>query len=618
MEPKTTKKKPIRKISDPNSRNPTPSTEPNEPEVVELEPETTQVYDNDVLAITKEPPQKLNDDPTKSTPWWWQFTLRNNDNKDGVTTTFPPWFQEVEATEFPAWIKKTVNPKHKVEKEKEKIIKKIRLKENKKIRAQKLLESKHRLRDENKIEKKSNTQDLVHGNDVHPGQQRQIQISRHFRLPQQNLPSKYHAARQPGKFKKKHKSDSSRTYMKRSNFTVPLRRPLFRARAQKTQAPNNVHDVVYTVEPNSYPDYETTTTTEKDEQPSKDKTNEIDESDQIPESRRKSNPSKIRQASPNRINQRRYFLNKVRKQKNLRTKLRSQNIRSGKPKITNRKRVTNRISSHYKVAEDRINNELESIDEMHNDLGRRRHNYDSLDTQHDDRDDSGDVTTRNNFEEYEIDKEKVRPDRYDIDEEDIITFEQRHIDETEKPRTNEDTESKQGRLAKFHRPRPRLNRLRQIMDNRRKKGDLRDTLHDEHFPAMTPDDFENIDLLPNPRVTQVADIFRPNTIHTSNLVKLFESKKTQLTLLEPTPSGWSTKTVQPPLSNSRFLHNLHEHKSPPVNSDNLVLNPSPSHPYSVPVALSTTMSKTATKEAIKSAKSKSKCLFDGRWSKLTA
>ena len=627
IEPKTTRKKPSRKISDPISHNPTTIAfkEPNEPEVVDLEPETSQVNENDII-VTKEPPQKLNDDSTKTTPWWWQFTLQNND-QDGGATTFPPWFQEVEATEFPAWIKKTVTPSDNIRKEKEDIVERIRLKENLKRRKENFLKSDKRLGEKNKVEKNPKTQDLVHGNNIHSGQQREIQISRHFRLPQQSLPSKYHAARQPGKFKMKHKSNSSRTYTSRSNFTIPLRRPIFKTNMKNAKTPNNVHEVVNTPDPTSYPDYETTTQTEKHNKPPKSnakvsmfRIDEIERTDKIHESKRVLNRipelrkelipnNKIRNLSPKataRINQQREFLNKVRKQKNQWRKLRSQSEHSRKRGYVNRKWVTNRVNSLYPAAKD--NNEL---DLQGNDFSRRIHYQDSLADNNNNRKDTEDdnVKVRNNFKKFNIFKADVEPDRIEIDEEDI-TFKEKYKDVTEAPRAdNDDSDSIDDIETKlYRRPRPRLNRFRKIADNRWQKGDLRDTLHKDYFPTMTPDNFEHVGLLPNSRVTQIAEIFRPNTVHTSNLIQMFESKKTQLTLLEPTPPGSSTKRVQPPLYNSRFVQSSHEQVSPSGDSENFVLNSSPSLPYSVPIPQSTTMSKTAKKDAIKSAKNKSKLL----------
>ncbi len=45
----------------------------------------------------------------KSTPWWWKFTVKTKAPRP-TTTEFPPWFEDVDATEMPLWIRKTVEP----------------------------------------------------------------------------------------------------------------------------------------------------------------------------------------------------------------------------------------------------------------------------------------------------------------------------------------------------------------------------------------------------------------------------------------------------------------------------------------------------------------------------
>ena len=191
MDPKTTTNRVTPKISKPTPNHPNAitTTEPTDPEVLDSEPKATRLFHYDNQTTNEDPSQKLNEDSTKSTPWWWRFTLQGQNNEmDGHRiTTFPPWFKEVEVTEFPAWIKKTVTASETVTREKENLIKRVRLTENNQQSRQKLIESDKTLHHHNKVEKKPTPKDLVHGDvGMSSNQQREIQIPRHFRLPQQN------------------------------------------------------------------------------------------------------------------------------------------------------------------------------------------------------------------------------------------------------------------------------------------------------------------------------------------------------------------------------------------------------------------------------------------------
>ena len=334
MDPKTTINRVTPKISKPtpNYPNAITTTEPTDPEVLDSKPKTTRLYHYDNQTTNEDPSQKPNKDPTRSTPWWWRFTLHGQNNEmDGHRiTTFPPWFKEVEVTEFPAWIKKTVTASETVTREKENLIKRVRLTENNQQNRQKLIESDKTLHHHNKVEKKPTPKDLVHGDDgMSFNQQREIQIPRHFRLPQQNRQSKYHAARQPGKLKQKSSTYSSRDTIEILNFTASPRRPLYKHTILKTKRPNNVHDVVHTLEPTTYPDYEITTVSQTDNTLINNSKVTIIENFDDTESKIKdeSETESIPQLSPKitfRINRQRVFLEKVRKQKNRQRQIRFQ------------------------------------------------------------------------------------------------------------------------------------------------------------------------------------------------------------------------------------------------------------------------------------------------------
>ena len=153
-----------------------------------------------------------------------------------------------------------------------------------------------------------------------------------------------------------------------------------------------------------------------------------------------------------------------------------------------------------------------------------------------------------------------------------------------------DTKVKQ-RFSEVRRPLAKLNIIRHST-TRCQKGIFPDDLHDKNIPTESTDNLKKFNLLPNSGVAEIANIFKPSTIHTSNLAKLFESKKTQDTVLEPTPSTWFSEKPQSPPPNSRFGHSLHEDISP--SKKHIALKPPPMLPHSFSVALSTNELKTAT------------------------
>ena len=464
--------------------------------------------------------------------------------------------------------------------------------ENNQQSRQKLIESDKTLHHHNKVEKKPTPKDLVHGDDGIPSnQQREIQIPRHFRLPQQNRQSKYHAARQPGKLKQKSNTYSSRDSIDIPNFTASPRRPLYKPNVVKTKRPNNVHDVVHTLEPTTYPDSEITTISQTDKRPLRNNIKvtiieNFDETESKIKDERETEP--IPQLSPKitfRINKQRVFLEKVRKQKNRQRQIRFQSsnenrdnkrwladdadsLHSDQSEYRGIKRIVKEYlqndpsEPHYKVIQHNNDEKLAADD-------HERHDQSNPDVL---REDTNSITT-------------------DIGDDDS-TINYKHYD----------TEVKQ-RFSEVRRPLPKLNIIRHST-TRRQKGDLPDDLHEENIPTETKDNFEKINLLPNSGVTEVANIFKPSTIHISNLAKLLESKKTQVTVLEPTPSTWFSEKPQSPPPNSRFGHSLHEHISP--SQKHIALKPPPMLPHSFSVALSTNELKTATDNVNESAKNKSK------------
>ena len=597
MDPKTTTTRVTPKISKPtpNYPNAITTTEPSDPEVLDSEPKETRPSHYDNQTTNEDPSQKLNEDSTRSTPWWWRFTLQGQNNEmDGHRiTTFPPWFKEVEVTEFPAWIKKTVTASETVTRGKENLIKRVRLTENNQQSRQKLIESDKTLHHHNKVEKKPTPKDLVHvhGDDgMSSNQQREIQIPRHFRLPQQNRQSKYHAARQPGKLKQKSNTYSSRDSIDILNFTASPRRPLYKPNVVKTKRPNNVNDVVHTLKPTTYPDYEITVS-QTDKRPLRNNTKvTIIENFDTTESKIKdeSETEPIPQLSPKktfRINKQRVFLEKVRKQKSRQRQIRFQSSnenRDNKRWLDDDADSLHPHQSEYRGNKRIVNEYLENdTSEQHYNV-IQHNNDEKLAADYHERHD------QNNFDTLIEDTNSITTDIGDDDR----TINYKHYD----------TEVKQ-RFSEIRRPLPKLNIIRHTT-TRRQKGDLPDDLNDENIPTETTNNFDNFNLLPNSGVTEIANIFKPSTIHTSNLAKLLESKKTQVTVLEPTPSTWFSEKPQSPPPNSRIGHSLHEHISP--SKKHIALKPPPMLPHSFSVALSANELKTATDNVNESAKNKSK------------
>ena len=593
VDPKTTTKKITPKISKPTPNHPNAiiTTEPTEPEVLGLEPKTTRLSNYDNQTTNEDPSQKVNDDSTQSPPWWWRFTLKNQNNElDGRhITIFPPWFKEVEVNEFPAWIKKTVTASE--TDKKEDLIKRVRFTKNNQRNRQKLLESDKTLVHRNKVEKKLTSKDLVHGNDgMHSDQQREIQIPRHFTLPQQNRQSKYHAARQPGKLIQNTNTYSSKDGNDIFNLTASPRRPQFKSTIVKTERPNNVHDVVHILEPTTYPDYETTTVSHTHKRPLGNNTEIFIEIFEDAESKIKdeSETESVPRLSPKvkfRINKQRTFMEKVRKQKN-QQQFRFQPFNHNKDNKRWLPDDADSLHSHQSEYHgyNRIPNEYFENDPSEHDSDIIQHNKERKLA--DDDHERHDQNNINNFYALSEDTNSITTDTGDAGR----TSNYIHFD----------TEVKQ-RFSEAHRPLPRLNILRHNM-NRRQKGNLPDDLHDKNISTVATGNFENLNLLPDSGVTGIVDIFKPSTIHTSNLAKLFESKKTQLTVLEPTLSTWLPEKSQPSLPNSRFGHSLRISPS----KKHIVLKPSPMLPHSFSAAFSTPELKFSTNDVNKSAKNKSK------------
>ncbi len=656
--------KPARKSPDslPATRSPPQSFNSVESNMVaETNPESTTVYE----VTTRETTTTLDDDSNSSTPWWWKFTLKkkrgDGDQSDPVGSTFPPWFKEIDATEFPTWIKRTVTPPESEAPQKNKVVKRLRVASQRPFQGQRLVESHKAEGRENAADQ--GPRDLVHGDDLHSNQQHQEPTN--SKLPQQNLPSKYHAAREPGKSATK----PSQTYTKRSNFTLPVLQPLFRSETIETKGPNNMHEIVYTVEPTSNPKYVTSAANNIGESGAREKHLEdvtvvvdIVEHDPKPDAR----PPQLEIDTADRLDQQRRFLNRVRAQRNHWKDVRSQN---SKPRKVFHRR--NRHHQQQSPSESKRPNkifqttvqkthrprpkqvEIHSVEEMDylennvqntNDgrafRSRNRNSKSAIETPPNARR-FRQQDIKNAFDAFRHNNRMPdRPPHYDVFEQrkyDVVDIDADFDDENFSPNDqNEEFLPKPDHDEKEpishahprinqHEWEPRLHRQFKPSNRRRQKGELGLSTFDEYdrpefsgkhdnhehdrllqpaqrdkFDARSqPDKQEPLD---SPQNAAVADAFRPSTIHTSNLVKLVESKEPPPFSTEPPPT-WPTKEVPTPLYRSRFTHSSHGYFPP----DSLLVSHSESSMLSPPPPpTAQNMSEPETTEETKSAKNECK------------